>query len=181
GQRDGDVTKIVSVIGHKNAGKTTLVAALAHEFKRQKRRVGTIKHASHPVDVDRPDTDSWRHFHEGNADGVLVASPELRVLFERRLDETGPEDLARRYFSDMDIVVVEGFKAAPIPKIEVFRKEVARAPLFNKDLANAADWLAIITDDHHYTAPCRVLRFNDTMWLTVLAMMILDQGKPLAP
>jgi molybdopterin-guanine dinucleotide biosynthesis protein MobB len=175
------VTKIVSIIGHKNAGKTTLVAALSHEFKRQKRRVGTIKHASHPVDVDRPETDSWRHFHEGNADGVVVASPVLRVVFERRLDETGPEDLARRYFSDMDVVIVEGFKTAPIPKIEVFRKEAAKAPLFNSDAPNASDWIAIITDDSRYTAPCRVLRFTDTMWLTVLAMMIMERGKPLAP
>jgi molybdopterin-guanine dinucleotide biosynthesis protein B len=175
------VTKIISVIGHKNAGKTTLVAALAHEFKRQKKRVATIKHASHPVDVDRPDTDSWRHFHEGNADGVLVASPELRVTFERRPDDTGPEDLARRYFSDMDIVLVEGFKTAPIPKIEVFRKEIAKAPLFNAEASNASDWIAIITDDTRYTAPCRVLRFSDTMWLTVLGMMIMDQGKTLAP
>jgi molybdopterin-guanine dinucleotide biosynthesis protein B len=175
------VTKIISVIGHKNAGKTTLVAALAHEFKRQKKRVATIKHASHPADVDRPDTDSWRHFHEGNADGVLVASPELRVTFERRPDDTGPEDLARRYFSDMDIVLVEGFKTAPIPKIEVFRKEAAKAPLFSPDAPNASDWIAIITDDTRYTAPCRVLRFSDTMWLTVLGMMIMDQGKTLAP
>ena len=175
------MTKIVSVIGHKNAGKTTLVAALAHEFKRQKRRVGTIKHASHPVDVDRPDTDSWRHFHEGNADGVLVASPELRVTFERRLDVTGPEDLARQYFADMDIILVEGFKTAPIPKIEVFRKEAAKEPLFHPGAPNASEWLAIITDDNRYTAPCRVLRFNDTMWLTVLAMMIMEQGKPLVP
>ena len=175
------MTKIVSIIGHKNAGKTTLVAALAHEFKRQKRRVATIKHASHPVDVDRPDTDSWRHFHEGKADGVLVASPELRVTFERRLDTAGPEELASRYFADMDIVLVEGFKTAPIPKIEVYRKESAKAPLYASDLPNASDWIAIITDDHKLTVPCRVLRFTDTMWLTVLTMMIMDQGKTLAP
>ena len=175
------MTKLVSIIGHKNAGKTTLVAALSHEFKRQKKRVATIKHASHPVDVDRPETDSWRHFHEGNADGVLVASPELRVTFERHLDETGPEALARRYFADMDIVLVEGFKAAPLPKIEVFRKEVAKSPLFAPDAPNAAEWIAVITDDHRYVAPCRVLRFSDTMWLTVLAALVMEQGKPLAP
>jgi molybdopterin-guanine dinucleotide biosynthesis protein MobB len=175
------VTKIVSIIGHKNAGKTTLVAALSHEFKRQKRRVGTIKHASHPVDVDRPETDSWRHFHEGNADGVVVASPELRVVFERRLDETGPEDLARRYFSDMDVVIVEGFKTAPIPKIEVYRREVAKAPLWNTGLPNAADWIAIVTDDYRFNAPCRVLHFSDTMWLTVLTALVMEQAKPLAP
>ena len=175
------MTRIVSVIGHKNAGKTTLVAALAHEFKRQKRRVGTIKHASHPLEVDREGTDSWRHFHEGRADGVVVASPDLRVAFERRTDEAGPEELARRYFSDMDVVIVEGFKVAPIPKIEVFRKEVAKAPLFNPEAENASDWLAIITDDHRYTAPCRVLHFSDTMWLTVLTALVMEQAKQLHP
>lgn len=175
------MTKLVSIIGHKNAGKTTLVAALAHEFKRQKKRVATIKHASHPVDIDRPDTDSFRHFHEGNADAVLVASPELRVTFERRPDDTGPEDLARRYFLDMDIVLVEGFKAAPLPKIEVFRKEIARAPLLDPQSYNAAEWIAVITDDHRYTAKCRVLRFSDTMWLTVLASMVMEHGKTLTP
>jgi molybdopterin-guanine dinucleotide biosynthesis protein B len=175
------VTKIISVIGHKNAGKTTLVAALAHEFHRQKRRVATIKHASHPVDADRAGTDSWRHFHEGNADAVLVASPELRVVFERRPDQTGPEDLARRYFMDMDIVLVEGFKQAPIPKIEVYRKEVAKAPLYDPALPNAALWIAVVTDDHKYHAPIRVLHFTDTMWLTVLTAMVMEQAKPLAP
>jgi molybdopterin-guanine dinucleotide biosynthesis protein MobB len=173
------VTKIVSIIGHKNAGKTTLVAALSHEFKRQKRRVATIKHASHPVDVDRKDTDSWRHFHEGNADGVLVASPDLRVTFERKADEAGPEELARRYFADMDVVLVEGFKKAGLPKIEVFRKEVAVAPLLDPQSPEAALWLAIVTDDHRFTAPCRVLHFSDTMWLTLLTAMIMEHAKTL--
>lgn len=175
------MTRLVSIIGHKNAGKTTLVAALAHEFKRQKRRVGTIKHASHPVDVDRPGTDSWRHLHEGNADGVVVASPELRVAFERRKDEAGPEELARRYFSDMDIVLVEGFKRASLPKIEVFRKGVAPAPLFDPDAENADEWIAIMTDNLHYTAPCRVLHFSDTMWLTLLTVLITEHAKQLVP
>jgi molybdopterin-guanine dinucleotide biosynthesis protein B len=175
------MTKIVSIIGHKNAGKTTLVAAMSHEFKRQKRKVATIKHASHPLDVDRKDTDSWRHFHEGMADGVLVASPDLRVTFERKADETGPEELARRYFADMDVVLVEGFKKAPIPKIEVWRKDVAPVPLFDAGSPEAALWLAIVTDDHRYTAPCRVLHFSDTMWLTLLTAMVMEQAKTLAP
>jgi len=175
------VIRIVSVIGHKNAGKTTLVAAMVHEFKRQKRRVGTIKHASHPLEVDREGTDSWRHFHEGRADGVVVASPDLRVAFERRNDEAGPEELARRYFSDMDVVIVEGFKRAPLPKIEVFRKEVAKTPLFNPESENASEWLAILTDEHRLQAACRVLHFSDTMWLTVLTALIMEQAKQLSP
>ena len=175
------MTRIVSIVGHKDAGKTTLVAAMAHEFKRQKKRVGTIKHASHPIEVDRSGTDSWRHFHEGKADGVVVASPDLRVAFERRNDDTGPEELARRYFSDMDVVLVEGFKSALLPKIEVFRRGVAKAPLYDPAAENAQLWLAIITDDHRYAAPIRVLHFSDTMWLTVLTAMVMEQAKQLTP
>ncbi|HLB53992.1 MAG TPA: molybdopterin-guanine dinucleotide biosynthesis protein B [Gemmatimonadales bacterium] len=175
------MTRIVSVIGHKNAGKTTLVAALSHEFKRQKRRVGTIKHATHPVDVDRPGTDSWRHLYEGNADGVVVASPDLRVAFERRPDEAGPEELARRYFSDMDVVIVEGFKKAALPKIEVYRKEVAPIPLFDPHAENADEWIAIMTDDLRYSAPCRVLHFSDTMWLNLLTVLVMEHAKQLLP
>ena len=173
--------RIVSVVGHKNAGKTTLVAALSHEFKRQKRRVGTIKHATHPVDIDRPGTDSWRHFHEGNADGVIVASPDLRVALERRADEAGPEELARRYFSDMDLVIVEGFKKASLPKIEVFRRQVAPVPLFDPHAENADQWIAILTDDPRYSAPCRVLHFSDTMWLTLLTVLVMEHAKQLLP
>ncbi|HLG05016.1 MAG TPA: molybdopterin-guanine dinucleotide biosynthesis protein B [Gemmatimonadales bacterium] len=171
--------RIVSVVGHKNAGKTTLVAALSHEFKRQKRRVGTIKHATHPVDIDRPGTDSWRHFNEGNADGVIVASPDLRVALERRADEAGPEELARRYFSDMDLVIVEGFKKASLPKIEVFRRQVAPVPLFDPHAENADQWIAILTDDPRYSAPCRVLHFSDTMWLTLLTVLVMEHAKQL--
>ena len=175
------MTKIISVIGHKNAGKTTLVCALSHEFKRQKRRVATIKHATTPLEVDKDGTDSWRHFHEGMADGVIVASPELRVSFERRTDQAGPEDLARQYFSDMHIVIAEGFKRHPLPKIEVHRKELGKPPLYDPAAPNASEWIAIVTDDHKYHAPCRVLHFTDTMWLTVLTALVMENAKPLTP
>lgn len=173
------MSRIVSIIGHKNAGKTTLVSAVSREFKRQRRTVGVIKHASHPADVDRQGTDSWRHFHEGLADGVVVASPDLRVTFERKKDETGPEELANRYFAGMDVVLVEGFKAAPLPKIEVWRREVSRTPLYTPDAPNADDWICMLCDDPRYTAPFRVLHFTDTMWLTVLTALVLDRGKTL--
>ena len=102
--------RVVSIIGHKNAGKTTLLVALAREFKRLNRRVATIKHASHPALVDRDGTDTWRHFHEGSAERTMIVSPDTRVLFERALDETDPETLARTYMRDVDLVLVEGFK-----------------------------------------------------------------------
>ena len=84
----------------------------------------TIKHGHHPADVDRPGSDSWRHFNEGRAERTLMVSPTLRVLFERSPDDYDPIGLARRYMDGADLVLVEGFKRAPLPKIEVFRTAV---------------------------------------------------------
>ena len=62
-------TRILSIIGRKNAGKTTLTVALASELARRGRRVMTIKHSHHPADVDRPGSDSWRHFQRAVPSG----------------------------------------------------------------------------------------------------------------
>ncbi|MDX2058343.1 MAG: molybdopterin-guanine dinucleotide biosynthesis protein B [Gemmatimonadales bacterium] len=172
--------RIVSIIGLKDAGKTTLLVALARELHRRGRRVATIKHATHPADLDREGTDTWRHYHEGLADGVLIASPGVRAVFERRADDTDPETLARRYFADRDIVLVEGFKSAPLPKIEIFRTAVGPSPL----VAAAADkshWVAVVSDTAVAGVTCPVLRFTDTMWLQLLAALAWDRAKVLEP
>lgn len=168
--------RIVSIVGHKNAGKTTLIVALAREFHRQKRRVATIKHASHPASLDREGTDSWRHYHEGLADGVLLAAPSMRVLVERQPDDTDPETLARRYFGDRDLVLVEGFKSADLPKIEIYRKAVAAAPIV-ATAEHPERWIAIAADTPVEGAPCPVLRFTDTMWLQLLTSLAWAQAK----
>ena len=170
-------TRILSIIGRKNAGKTTLTVALSSELARRGQRVMTIKHGHHPADVDRPGSDSWRHFHEGRAERVLIASPDLRVLFERTPDEYEPMALARRYLGDADIVLAEGYKHAPIPKIEVFRPSVAQTPIYDAGSPEAARWAAIVTDDLDFDAPCKVIRFQDTMWLQLLATLTLEHAQ----
>jgi len=172
--------RIISVIGLKDAGKTTLVVALAREFHRRGKRVGTIKHATHPAEADQKGTDSWRHFHEGLADGVMLVSPELRAVFERRPDDTDPETLARRSFSDRDLVLVEGFKAAELPKIEIYRQAVGPAPLIRM-AADPSYWVAILSDVPIGGVACPVLRFTDTMWLQLLASLAWDHAKQLGP
>jgi len=169
-------TRIISIVGRKNAGKTTLAVALVSELVRRKHRVMTIKHGHHPADVDRTGSDTWRHFHEGQAERVLIASPELRVLFERSTDDYDPIGLARRYMEGADIVLVEGFKAAPLPKIEVYRRAVADKPLYNPRATNAREWVAILTDDPDFKADCSVLHFHDTIWLQLLASLAWDRA-----
>ena len=169
-------TRIISIVGRKNAGKTTLAVALSNELVRRKHRVMTIKHGHHPADVDRQGSDTWRHFHEGQAERVLIASPNLRVLFERSADDYDPVGLARRYMEGADIVIAEGFKAAPLPKIEVYRRSVADKPLYNPRATNAREWVAILTDDPDFEADCSVLHFNDTIWLQLLASLAWDRA-----
>lgn len=173
-------TRILSIVGRKNSGKTTLAVALSAEFVRRGKRVMTIKHASHPATVDTPGTDSYRHFHEGRAERVLLASPDERILFERSPDDQDPVTLARRYLDGADIVLVEGFTAHPLPKIEVFRTVAAKTPLFDASLPSADEWLAIVTDGD-LEADCRILRFRDTMWLQFLANIGWDGARIIGP
>jgi molybdopterin-guanine dinucleotide biosynthesis protein B len=172
-------TRIISIIGRKNAGKTTLTVALSAELVRRGHRVATIKHAHHPADLDRPGTDSWRLFHEGRGERVLLATPDLRVLFERAPDKYDPIALARRYLAEEEFVLVEGYKRAPLPKIEVFRRSAAEQPLFDPGAPNAKEWVAIVTDDYAFDTQCRVLRFQDTMWLQLLANLATEHAMPL--
>lgn len=174
-------TRLLSIIGRKNAGKTTLTVALASEYARRGLRVMTIKHGHHPADLDRKGTDSWRHFHEGRAERVLLAAPELRVLFERTPDDYDPISLTRRYLHDADIVLAEGFKRAPLPKIEVFRRAVSEQPLYDAASSNCREWVAIVTDDHDLAADCHVLRFQDTMWLQLLANIGWERALSVSP
>jgi molybdopterin-guanine dinucleotide biosynthesis protein MobB len=164
-------TRIISVVGRKNAGKTTLAVALISELARRGHRVMTIKHGHHPANVDRAGTDTWRHFSEGRAERVLIASPDLRVLFERSPDDYDPIGLTRRYMQGADIVLTEGFKNAPLPKIEVFRRAAGDQPLYDASAPNAREWVAIVTDDPTFQAECPVLRFHDTNWLQSLATL----------
>ena len=133
----------------------------------------TLKHGHHPADADRVGSDTWRHFHEGGAERTLIAGPEVRVLFERTPDDYDPIGLARRYLDGADIVLAEGFSRAPLPKVEVFRSAVATSPIY-ADSEDTALWKAIVTDDPGFRAECPVLRFQDTMWLQLLANLAWD-------
>jgi molybdopterin-guanine dinucleotide biosynthesis protein MobB len=174
-------TRMMSVIGRKNAGKTTLLVALAAELARRRLRVMTIKHGTHPADTDQRGKDSWRHWHEGRAERVLMEGPGQRVLWERTAQESDPISLARQYLDGADIVLVEGFRQAPLPKIEVFRLAAGSEPLFDPAVHDPNDWVAMVTDHPGYRASFPVLRFSDTAWLVTLATLAWERAKILPP
>lgn len=169
-------TRVISVVGKKNAGKTTLVVALVQEFVRRGRRVGTIKHGHHPAIVDQEGKDTWRHFHEGGTVKTLIESPGQRVLFERIAEPADPRDLIRAQFLDTDIVVVEGFKRYPLPKIEVHRRSEHSTPLFDLSRTEPGEWIAMVTDDRTLRLPFPVFNFTDTAWFTSLAHLAWERA-----
>lgn len=169
-------TRVVSIVGKHNSGKTTLLVALAGELVRRGRKVMTLKHGAHPVEIDQPGKDTYRHFNEGRVERVLIESPGKRVLFERAPTESDPISLVKRFFSDADVVLVEGFRGHPLPKIEVYRKAVHAQPLMDPGAPDADQWLAILTDDDALRASCAVFRFTDTMWLMALTAIAWDKA-----
>lgn len=169
-------TRVISIIGKKDAGKTSLVVALASEWVKRGRRVATIKHGAHPAEVDKPGTDTYRHYTEGLAERVLMEFPGGRVLFERTKEEGDPLALVRRFMGGADIVVIEGYKKAPLPKIEVHRKSKHQAPLFDPASPDAKLWVSMVTDDDQLRVPIPTFRFTDTGWLVSLAQLAWDRA-----
>jgi molybdopterin-guanine dinucleotide biosynthesis protein B len=131
------VNPVFGVTGWKNAGKTTLTERLVAEFVRRGWRVATVKHAHHAADIDKPDTDSFRHRAAGAGEVALVTGQRYAIMREQP-EATLAEVLAR--LAPADLVLVEGFKREPHAKIEV-RSETSppMAPADHNVVAIAAD------------------------------------------
>lgn len=113
--------KVFGVTGWKNNGKTGLVERLVAEFTGRGVAVSTIKHAHHGFDVDQPGRDSHRHRVAGAREVVLASSRRVAVMQELRdSPEPALADLLAR-LQPVDLVLIEGYKHAAHPKIEVHR------------------------------------------------------------
>ena len=109
-------SRVFGVTGWKNAGKTTLVERLVAELVRRGWTVNTVKHAHHDADIDQPGRDSYRHRVAGAKEVALVGGHRYAIMREQE-EPTLPEVLAR--LAPADLVLIEGYKREPHPKIEV--------------------------------------------------------------
>ena len=125
--------KVFGIAGFSGSGKTTLLEKLIPLLTARGIRVSLIKHAHHTFDVDQPGKDSYRHRHAG-CNEVLVTSSRRWVLMHelRGAPEPTLEQMIKR-ISPCDLLLVEGFKREPIPKLEVYRAEVGEPNLFPHD------------------------------------------------
>ena len=118
--------KLIGLSGWSGAGKTTLLTRLIPCLAARGVRVSTIKHAHHAFDIDVPGKDSFRH-REAGAQQVLVAAAHRWALMTELRGAPEPDLPALlRQLSPVDLVIVEGFKFDPHPKIEVHRSATGK-------------------------------------------------------
>jgi len=155
--------KVYGVTGWKNTGKTGLVERLVAEFCARGLTVSTVKHAHHDTEIDHPGRDSYRHRQAG-AQQVLVSSPARWALMEELRGNAEPalaELIAR--MSPVDLVLIEGYKRSPHPKIEAHRLEVGRGLLaIGNDSVRAVASDAAPNDVALAGVTVPVLPLNDT-------------------
>lgn len=114
-------TPIIGIAGWKKSGKTTLSVRLIEEFTLRGYRVASIKHAHHEFQVDDAETDSARHRRAGAGQTAIVGGKRWALITELK---SAPEPTFEEVVASLapaDLILVEGYKNAPIPKIEARR------------------------------------------------------------
>lgn len=132
---------IVSIVAKSGSGKTTFIEKLLPALKARGLSVGVIKHHGHPTLFDLPGKDTYRHFQAG-ADVVVGASAAQVAVFRRQDGAADLDAVIAEHFAGLDLVLTEGFKRGPYPKIEVHR--AARSA---EILCGPEELLAIVTDE----------------------------------
>src|SRR5512134_238445 len=135
--------KVFGFAGYSGSGKTTLIEQIIPRLVMEGLRVSVIKHAHHNFDIDRPGKDSYRHREAGAAEVMLTAGNRWVLMHELRgrPEPDLPQQLSR--LSPCDLVLVEGFKRQPIPKLEIHRRAAGTPLIFPGDPAV----VAVATDE----------------------------------
>lgn len=151
---------ILGFAAPSGTGKTTLLVKLLPILTARGLRVGVIKHAHHEFDIDKPGKDS-HELRKAGAGQTLIASARRWALMVERKVQADPvldELLAHLDQDCLDLILVEGFKHAAFPKIELYRPTIAQSPLYPGD----RDIIAIATDAPSRVSPALpVLNIND--------------------
>jgi molybdopterin-guanine dinucleotide biosynthesis protein B len=162
---------IVSIVGRSNTGKTTLIEKLIPELRQRGYRIATIKHNIHGFDIDHEGKDSWRYKKAG-ARLTVIASPQRIAVIEDASKDYELSELRDRYIRDVDVILSEGFKGNPHPKIEVVRSEMKHEPLCSVE----DNLMAIVSDESvERGVPC--LNIDDIRGIADLIEDKIMKGK----
>ena len=148
--------KIFGFAGWSGSGKTTLIEKLIPRLAARGLRVSLIKHAHHTFDVDQPGKDSYRHRHAGASEILVTSSRRWVLMHELRGSPEPSFDEQITHLSPCDLLFVEGFKFAPIPKLEVWRAETGEPLLHPKD-----SHIVAVASDAKVETKLPLLNLND--------------------
>ena len=169
--------KIFGIAGWKNSGKTGLAVRLVSELVARGYRVSTIKHAHHDFDIDKVGADSYRHRQAGAHEVTIVSGTRFAIMHELRgAPEPSFEEILAR-IAPCDLVLIEGYKREPIPKIEARRLESAnRMPLAPQD-----PFICAIAADHPVDgSDLPVFDLDDTQAIADFVERIAGLSRPAA-
>jgi len=125
--------KVVGFSGYSGSGKTTLIEKLIGRLREAGLRVSVLKHAHHAFDVDHPGKDSWRHRRAGAFETLVASSRRLALMREYEAESDLGVHALLAELSPCDWVLVEGFRHADLPKIEVWRAETGERAHYPED------------------------------------------------
>ncbi|MGK9168152.1 molybdopterin-guanine dinucleotide biosynthesis protein B [Inquilinus limosus] len=134
--------RVLGIAGWSGSGKTTLLTKLIPALIGRGLTVSTVKHAHHEFDVDQPGKDSWRHREAGATEVLVSSSRRWALMHEHRGADEPPLEALLAKLEPVDLVLVEGFKRERYPKLEVWRAETGKPPLYPED----PDIVAVASD-----------------------------------
>jgi molybdopterin-guanine dinucleotide biosynthesis protein B len=165
--------RVIGLAGWSGSGKTTLLTKAIPRLTARGLRVSTLKHAHHAFDIDRPGKDSFEHRTAGATEVLVGAASRWALVHELRgEDEPDLQALLKR-LSPVDLVLIEGYKAAPHPKLEVHRAAVGK-PLLHPDDPHI---VAIAADGPLPEATVPVIDLND---IEAIVDTLLARATPLS-
>ena len=124
---------MIGFAGWSGSGKTSLIEKVVAVLSGRGLDVSLIKHAHHTFDIDHEGKDSWRHRNAGCREVLVSSARRWSLMHELRGDLELPLEELLQKLSPCDLVLVEGFKRATIPKIEVRRIAVREPPFYLQD------------------------------------------------
>jgi len=163
--------KVIGLAGWSGSGKTTLLARVIPRLTARGLRVSTIKHAHHAFDIDQPGKDSHTHRMAGATEVLVSSANRFALMHELRGSGEWPLDALLEKLSQVDLVLVEGFKTQAHPKLEVYRTAVGKPALHPED-----ENIVAIASDAPLEASVPVVALDD---IEAVADILVERAAPL--
>ena len=146
--------QIISVTGRSGSGKTTLIEKMIVHYKSLGKKVSVIKSMRHDFDTDPKGKDTFR-YRESGASASIITNGKKFALISEIENDANPMELAKKYFTDSDIIIIEGYKEGAQKKIEVIG-DSKETPLFHEDKN-----IRILVSDKEFDTELTVFKRND--------------------